>query len=133
MVKIKIDYMGNLQCLATHEPSGASLKTEAPKDNQGNGDAFSPTDLVSTALATCIATLIGIYAKKRRWDIKGMQIEISKEMSSDAPRRIVRMPVTISLPLELPEEDKALLESVAYNCPVFCSLNPEIEAPITFK
>ncbi|HEY9247748.1 MAG TPA: OsmC family protein, partial [Rariglobus sp.] len=82
MVKISGEYQGDLHCVATHEPSGASLMTDAPKDNQGRGEAFSPTDLVATALATCIATTMALVARKHGVELKGLRYEVTKEMSA---------------------------------------------------
>ena len=104
-VEITVDYEGTLRCRATHGPSKNQLVTDAPADNMGKGEAFSPTDLVATALATCILTTIGIVAQRKNLEIKSMRAHIEKHMSTDAPRRIVRLPtkVWISLPPDHPE------------------------------
>src|SRR5918998_716294 len=99
MVNISVRYTGELHCSATHGPSNSELPTDAPADNMGKGAAFSPTDLVATALATCMATTMGIAAQKHGLDLSGMTVQISKEMSKDAPRRIVRLPSEVHIPL----------------------------------
>src|SRR5438093_2949357 len=99
MVKISIEYKGELHCSAKHGPSGAQLETDAPRDNEGKGESFSPTDLVATALGTCMATIMGIYARRHDIDLRGMKIEVSKEMSADTPRRIARLATEIWLPI----------------------------------
>ncbi len=131
-VEITVDYEGQLRCRATHGPSKNQLVTDAPADNMGKGEAFSPTDLVATALATCIVTTIGIVAQRKNLEIKNMRAHIEKHMSADAPRRIVRLPtkVWISLPPDHP--DRALLEKTAHGCPVHQSLRHDIDIPIEF-
>jgi uncharacterized OsmC-like protein len=115
-----------------HGPSKNELVTDAPADNMGKGEAFSPTDLVATALATCIATTIGIVAKRKGFEIPSMRVQVEKHMSTDAPRRIVRLPIKfwIGLPLDHPE--RPLLEKTAHGCPVHQSLRADIEIPIEF-
>lgn len=130
MVRITVNYDGDLHCCATHEPSQAQLATDAPTDNQGRGESFSPTDLVATALATCIPTIPGIQAQQRGWDLTGMRVEVEKHMSEDAPRRITRLPVHIRMPVRLAREDRLLLEHAALTCPVHRSLHPDLEASI---
>src|SRR2546430_6902827 len=103
MVKVTIEYQGELRCVATHEPSGRTLETDAPKDNEGRGESFSPTDLVATALGTCMATIMGIYARRKSIDLRGMKIEVTKEMTPP-PRRIARLAVEIWLPASLPRD-----------------------------
>jgi putative redox protein len=91
MVRIDIEYTGDLHCEARHAPSGMSLETDAPVDNQGRGQSFSPTDLVATALGTCMATIMGIVARKNGWDIEGTRMAVDKQMTSAPPRRIDRL------------------------------------------
>ena len=91
MVRITGEYQGDLHCSAVHGPSGDAIETDAPKDNQGRGEAFSPTDLVATGFATCIATTMAIVARRHGVDIAGIRYEVTKEMSADAPRRISRL------------------------------------------
>ena len=132
MVNISIDYTGELHCVATHEPSGSELATDAPVDNNGKGEAFSPTDLVATALGTCMATVMAIAAQRHEIDLKGAQVSISKEMSKDIPRRIVRLASEIRIPLPQGHPQRQLLEAAALGCPVHHSLHPNIEKPVTF-
>jgi uncharacterized OsmC-like protein len=134
MVKITGEYQGDLHCVATHEPSANTLVTDAPKDNQGRGEAFSPTDLTATSLGTCILTTMAIVARKHGCEIRGARFEVTKEMSTDNPRRIVRLPVQVWLPLaksSLPALLVGLLERVGESCPVSQSLHPSIEKPFT--
>jgi putative redox protein len=132
MVEINIQYAGDLRCLAVHGPSGRELTTDAPVDNHGKGESFSPTDLVATALGSCVATIMGIYASRHDLDLKGIQIRVEKHMSEDAPRRIARLPVTIQMPAGLPEKHREALEQAARHCPVHQSLRADIDAPLTF-
>src|SRR5207249_7626514 len=99
MVNISIKYTGDLHCDATHGPSHSKIATDAPADNKGKGEAFSPTDLVATALGTCISTTMGIKAEELGVDLRGMTVSVQKEMSKDAPRRIVAMPSEVNLRL----------------------------------
>lgn len=133
MVEVKIDYRGELHCEALHGPSGASLATDAPRDNEGKGESFSPTDLVATALGTCMATIMGITAKRKALDLAGLHLVVGKEMSADSPRRIVRLPVAIGVPLPENHPERALLEASAMGCPVFRSIHPAIEVPVSWS
>jgi len=132
MVKITGEYQGDLHCMALHTPSGSTLVTDAPKDNQGRGEAFSPTDLVATSLGTCIATTMAIVARRLGVELKGLEFSVTKEMSADAPRRIVRLVTEIWMPIPETHEHAAQLAAVAQNCPVHHSLHPAIERPVTF-
>lgn len=132
MVEISVRYTGDLHCAATHGPSKTEIATDAPTDNKGKGESFSPTDLVATALASCMATTVGIVASEHGVDVKGMTVKISKEMSNDAPRRIVALPSEVHFPLPANHPKRDLLERTALNCPVHKSLPPEIERPTKF-
>ena len=132
MVNVQIEYQGDLHCKATHGPSGTELNTDAPKDNQGRGESFSPTDLVATALGSCMLTIMGIAARTLCVDISGARAEVAKEMTATAPRRIERLTVRIHVPHALSAEDQEKLERAARACPVHRSLHPEIEIPIEF-
>ena len=132
MVEISTTYQGQLRCSATHGPSGNTLLTDAPKDNMGKGEAFSPTDLVATALATCVLTTMGIVAQRHNLDITGATAKVTKEMVTTPIRRIGRLPVTVKMPKKLSDEDQKRLENAAHTCPVHKSLHTDIEAPITF-
>ena len=133
MVKIDIRYEGALRCAATHGPSGQTLQTDAPVDNHGRGESFSPTDLVATALGACMATIMGIAAERHQLDLSGMQIEVTKVMSADLPRRIAKLATTIKVPLPPEHPQRALLENAALTCPVHKSLSAEMEKPVDFE
>lgn len=133
MVKIDIRYEGGLRCAATHGPSGQTLHTDAPVDNHGRGESFSPTDLIATALGACMATIMGIVAERHQLDLRGMTIEVTKVMSSDTPRRIARLETVIKVPLPPEHPHRVLLENAALTCPVHKSLHPEIEKPVDFQ
>lgn len=133
MVKIDIRYEGGLRCAATHGPSGQTLQTDAPVDNHGRGESFSPTDLVATALGTCMATIMGIVAERHQIDLRGMQIEVAKIMASDMPRRIAKLETTIRIPLPADHAQRALLENAALTCPVHKSLAEGMEKPVDFE
>lgn len=131
MVKISGEYQGNLHCRAVHGPSGGVLFTSAPVDVGGTGDAFSPTDLMATALATCIATTLANAARKQGVELRGIRWEVVKEMSADTPRRIARLPLSFALPVKQTPDLAALLDEVIKTCPVHQSLHPSIEVPVT--
>lgn len=133
MVKVSINYEGGLRCAATHAPSGKTVVTDAPVDNHGKGESFSPTDLVATALGTCMATIMGIVAERHGIALAGMKIEVAKEMSTDAPRRIARLTTIIDVPLPEDHPQREMLERAALTCPVHQSLHPEIEKPLEFR
>src|SRR6059058_9777 len=98
MVKVDVTYTGDLHCDATHGPSQSTVSTDAPMDNKGKGEAFSPTDLVATALGTCMSTIMGMKAEELGLNLKGMTVDVKKEMSKDAPRRIVGLPSEVHIP-----------------------------------
>jgi len=132
MVEITGKYQGNLHCSARHGPSGSVLATDAPKDNQGQGEAFSPTDLVATAFATCIATTMAIAARKHGVELRGLEFKVTKEMTTEAPRRIARLATEIRMPIPCTHPAAKALEAAARGCPVHHSLHPDVERPITF-
>ena len=129
MVKVSVNYTGNLHCDATHGPSQSKIATDAPADNKGKGEAFSPTDLVATALGACISTTMGIKAEELGVDLRGMAVSVQKEMSKDAPRRIVALPSEVHIPLPPDSPHRAVLEQTALNCPVHKSLPPRNQSP----
>jgi putative redox protein len=133
-VKIEAVYEGDLHCNAVHGPSGDRLATDAPVDNQGKGERFSPTDLVATALATCILTTMGIAARNRGLDIRGARAEVSKEMSSVPRRHIGKLTAKLELPKHLERRAREIMEIAAGECPVAASLGPgtEIELEIVY-
>ena len=132
MVNIQVEYQGELHCKATHGPSGAELITDAPKDNQGRGESFSPTDLVATALSACMLTIMGIAARTQNIDISGATASLEKEMTATPPRRIERLTVKIHVPLSPSPANKERLERAAHTCPVHKSLHPDVQIPIEF-
>jgi putative redox protein len=132
MVNIQVEYQGELHCKATHGPSGAELITDAPKDNQGRGESFSPTDLVATALGACMLTIMGIAARTQNIDISGATASLEKEMTATPPRRIERLTVKIHVPLSPSPANKERLERAAHTCPVHKSLHPDVQIPIEF-
>jgi len=132
MVDINISYTGGLRCRAVHAPSGNALLTDAPVDNKGRGETFSPTDLVAAAFGTCLATIMGIIADQEKIDLTGMDVHVVKEMTSTPPRRIARLATRVTIPCALTPEQKARLEAAARACPVAQSLHPGVETPIEF-
>lgn len=133
MVKISIDYTGSLHCSATHGPSKAKVETDAPVDNNGKGESFSPTDLVATAFGACMATIMGIVAQKHQVELKGMKIEVIKEMSADSPRRISKITTNFTVPLPKTHPKRELIETAALSCPVHHSIHPEIQRAVNFQ
>lgn len=134
MVEILVSYEGGLRSVSTHGPSGALLPTDAPKDNLGQGQAFSPTDLTATSLVTCMLTTMGIVAQKNSLpvDLAGAKGRVRKHMTAEPPRRIAKLEVDLDLPNPVSSADRAALEKAALNCPVALSLHPEVEKAVTF-
>ena len=132
MVRIDVSYQGGLRCEAVHGPSGTKLVTDAPVDNHGKGESFSPTDLVATALGTCISTIMGIVAEREKINLGGLRIAVQKEMSADPPRRIARLVTRIVMPQGLTEQQRAKLEKAAHTCPVHRTLQGNVDIPIEF-
>ncbi len=133
MIKIDGTYPGDLRCVAVHEPSGAELVTDAPLDHEGLGRSFSPTDLVATALATCVVTILGLVARRRELSIEGTRWSITKEMVADPKRRIGRLALTITLPAALSERDRRALKAAGDTCPVKQTLDPRTEMEIEYR
>src|SRR5208282_1668458 len=133
-VEINVVYEGGLHCAATHGPSRQTLTTDAPVDNGGKGAAFSPTDLVATALGSCMATIMGLVAQRNDLKIEGLQIQVLKEMASEPVRRISALKTRMLFPNSgaLSAGDRAKLEAAARACPVKQSLSPEVKTPIEF-
>jgi putative redox protein len=134
-VEISIAYQGDLHCTAEHSLSGHSIITDAPLDNGGKGEAFSPTDLVGAALGTCIITVMDLVARRSGIDLAGTKVHVVKEMTSIPARRIGKLTVAITYPegLSLTEADKAKLEKTAHTCPVKQSLRQDVEVEIKFS
>jgi putative redox protein len=134
MVEISIRYTGGLHCDAKHGPSKTLLATDAPTDNMGKGEAFSPTDLCATSLGTCMVTTMAIYAQKNGFEFPdGAKLDVRKIMTSEPPRRIARIEVDIEVPLPASHDRRVELESAAINCPVALSLSPDVEKPVNFR
>lgn len=127
----KVVYQGNLRTACTHVKSGDSFITDAPVDNNGKGEAFSPTDTVATALASCMLTIMGIKAEQKGINLKDSYGEVLKTMQ-DTPRKISKIAVTLHLPKEVVDKDRKLLENAALTCPVHQSLHPDMEKDISF-
>jgi putative redox protein len=126
MTTITCQYDGGLRCGAVHGPSGSALNTDAPLDNQGKGECFSPTDLIATSLATCLLTIMGIVAERHGWPLEGAAARVEKTMSSEPPRRISRLEVWIELPAALDERQRQVLMRAADTCPVKVSLEGSV-------
>jgi putative redox protein len=132
MVRITSTYEGGLRCRAEHGPSGAVVLTDAPVDNHGKGEAFSPTDLVAAALGSCVMTIMGIVAARHDIELAGMRAETMKEMTQTPPRRIAALKTRITVPLPADHPHRAALEKAGLSCPVHESIHPEIDAAIEF-
>ena len=128
----KVTYLGNLRTENTHHKSGDTYITDAPTDNNGKGEAFSPTDTVATGLANCMLTVMGIKAQGLNIEMSGTTAEVTKIMASD-PRRISKIEVVLNLPFKADAKQKKILEHTAKTCPVLYSLHPEIEKYISFN
>ena len=130
MVKITAVYEGDLSCTATHGPSGTSLRTDAPVDNEGKGRFFSPTDLMATSYATCMMTIMGMVGRQKGIPLEGMKVTVEKQMTAN-PRRVNALPVHISRPGNPTPDQRKELEAVAETCPVCFSLHPDIQTSVT--
>lgn len=133
MATIKAKYLGNLRMECTHSQSGTKIITDAPTDNNGKGESFSPTDLCATALGSCIMTIAGMYCMEHGINIEGTELEIEKIMSSD-PRRIGEIVINFNMPdREYSKKEKTIIERTAKSCPVHLSLHPEIKQKFIFN
>lgn len=134
MTTIKTEYLGELRTRAKHVKSGNALITDAPIDNHGKGEAFSPTDLLATSLASCMLTIMGIAAEKNGIDIIGIKADTNKIMESN-PRRVSRLEIQISFPQGnvYSEKERTILEEAALSCPVYQSLSEKMVKEITFN
>lgn len=133
MVHSEIIYQGGLRCEAVHGPSGTKILTDAPVDNHGKGEAFSPTDLMATSLGLCMATIMGIAAERHGVELKGMTVGVDKIMATDTPRRIARIVVAFRIPQPSDHPQRKLLEAAALACPVHHSLHPDVVKDVTFE
>jgi putative redox protein len=132
MSTIETTYTGGLRTEATHMRSGKKLITDAPVDNQGKGEYFSPTDLVATALGSCMVTIMGIAARTHNFNIDGAKLAITKVMTNEAPRKIAEVIITITFPdADYTEREKKILDVCAKTCPVALSLHPEVKQTVT--
>ena len=130
MVKVSINYEGRLRCTNTHLPSKSQFSTDAPVDNKGRGESFSPTDLIATALGSCMATIMGIVAQGKGINLEGMEIIVEKHMAEDLPRRVAQLKVRVEVPLPANHPERKVLECSALSCPVYQSIHPDIKVPI---
>ena len=132
MATSKITYLGDLRTTSTHLQSGTEILSDAPVDNHGKGQAFSPTDLLANALGSCMITVMAIKANEMGIELQGTTAEVTKIMQAE-PRRIKRLEVTLNIPLSLTDKDKTILERVGRTCPVYLSLHPDVEKEIVFN
>ncbi len=128
----KVTYLGNLRTENVHLKSGNSYITDAPTDNNGKGEAFSPTDTVATGLANCMITMMGIKARDMDVNLEGTTAVVTKTMAAD-PRRISKIEVMLEMPKNIDVKSQKILENTAKTCPVHYSLHPDIEKVITFQ
>ena len=133
MTLITCHYRGQLRCEAEHGPSGSRIGTDAPTDNQGLGEQFSPTDLVATALATCILTVMGIGAERHGWTLEGSEARVEKTMTREGPRRIETLTVWVRLPANLDSAARTVLQRLAEGCPVKRSLEGAVAMEIIWE
>lgn len=127
-----ITYKGNLRCEAEHLQSKSTIETDAPTDNRGKGERFSPTDLLCVSLATCMLTTMGIKASDMNVDITNAKAQVTKHMSSE-PRRVAKIEVAVSLPSNINEKERIILERTANNCPVAKSIHPDIQLVLNYN
>jgi putative redox protein len=132
-IRIDCEYLGDLRVRAVHAPSGTVLHTDAPVDNHGKGESFSPTDLAATALTTCMATIMAIQGRTLGIELRGMRLSVEKHMTSQPPRRIDKLVLVITPPPGVPEDARVKLERAASACPVHHSLHPEIVTDIEWR
>ncbi|MDO4728616.1 MAG: OsmC family protein [Bacteroidota bacterium] len=131
-VTSKVIYKGELRTISTHLNSQEQIITDAPLDNNGKGEAFSPTDMVANSLATCMFTIMGIKARDMQIDLTSSSAEVTKVMASD-PRRISEIHVVFTIDIALDQKSKTILERAAMTCPVFYSLHPDIKKEVIFN
>lgn len=131
MVRIDVVYEGELHAVANHGPSGCEVATDAPVDNRGRGESFSPTDLLSAAVGTCMLTVMGITAQEAGWEIAGARLAMEKHMET-TPRRVVRLVLRFDMPTVPSAHARRTLESAARGCPVAQSIHPDIELDVEF-
>lgn len=130
----KVVYVGGLRTVATHLRSGSEIETDAPVDNHGKGERFSPTDLLATSLACCMLSVIGIAGNTHNFDITGAECEVEKIMAAD-PRRVAEVRVTMHMPKDksYTDKEKKIIENTALTCPVILSLHPDCKKTLTIN
>jgi uncharacterized OsmC-like protein len=133
MPTIETTYISDLRTEATHILSGNKLITDAPPDNQGRGEFFSPTDLVATALGSCMVTVMGIAARVHDFNIDGTKLVITKIMTQEPPRRIAEIVIDLTFPMDYPEKVKRIIDFTIKNCPVALSLHPDLKQTVSVK
>ena len=131
-VRMAVTYQGDLHCEGLHEPSGTRIETDAPKDNEGRGERFSPTDLVGAALGSCMLTVMGIVARRHAGEMTGARAQVEKDMVASPVRRISRLGLQITMPAGIPDSARVVLERAAHTCPVHQSLHPDVKIDLTF-
>lgn len=131
MVKVEAVYTGQKHTKITHGPSQSVIETDAPKDNHGKGETFSPTDLTAAALGSCLLTVMAISAEQDGINMTGARADVLKEMAAD-PRRVAKLTVKVTMPAGIPDSARAKLETIARGCPVARSLSAALDAPMTF-
>ena len=132
MVEIEVQYEGELHTRCVHGPSRAVTETDAPRDNHGRGESYSPTDLVATALGSCMLTVMGIVARRHDWKLDGSRVRVEKHMLEEPTRRIGRIVLDMAMAPGLPAESHSVLENAARTCPVAESIHPGIEVDLRF-
>lgn len=128
----KVTYIGDLRTTSVHLQSGTEILSDAPKDNHGKGEAFSPTDLVANSLATCMISIMGIKSRDMKVDLTGSTVEVTKIMQAE-PRKIAKIITVLNMNVQADDKTKTILERAAMTCPVMLSLHPDIEKEVTFK
>ncbi len=128
----KVTYIGDLRTTSVHVQSGTEILSDAPKDNHGKGEAFSPTDLVANSLATCMISIMGIKSRDMKVDLTGSTVEVTKIMQAE-PRKIAKIITVLNMNVQADDKTKAILERAAMTCPVMLSLHPDIEKEVTFN
>ena len=128
----KVTYLGDLRTSSVHLQSGTEILSDAPTDNHGKGEAFSPTDLLANALGSCMVSIMAIKSKDMNLDLVGSTVEVTKIMQAE-PRKIAKIEIVMNMSVSVDEKAKTILERTAMNCPVLLSLNPDIEKAITFN
>jgi uncharacterized OsmC-like protein len=133
MVEMKLVYEGGLHTISEHGPSRSTIETDAPVDNQGKGEAFSPTDLLATSLASCMLTTMAIVGDREGWPLAGARARVEKHMELEPRRRVGRIVVELDLPAGLPNEARSRLEDTARGCPVAASIHPDTRIDLMIR